>query len=234
MTKKERRQLHAAMKQGSNRAREALWQDALRLVIHTETRLRKGFGLEEADEDMIQEGAIAAGQAVDSWDPDRASFSTWVITNVKGRMLDYLNEQGKAGIGSKSTPVAVVDMEEGVAYSPELSGGEDLPGVKQDGAIPRSELLTYEGVRIGDATDGAGYVPAGFENLDTQTLHAQLRDVIKQLPIHDEIMLRSYYGLDVPRMTLAEMCELFGYSPSGMRKRITNIEQQVRIFLETR
>jgi RNA polymerase sigma factor (sigma-70 family) len=232
MTKTERRALQTAAMHGSKTARDKLWNEAMRLVLRSEHRLRKLYGIEEQDEDMVQEGALAAGRAVDTWDPERSSFATWVLTNVKGAMLDYLNEYCKHGIGSKSSAVIMVDMEEGVASAPEMTGTTDVPGTAEEDAIPRSELLTYEGVRVGPNVDGNGFVPEGFEDVETRVDYNKLYTAIGQLSPDDAFIIRAYYGIGRARLTLAELCDAVGYSLSGIRKRITLLENSLKSSLQ--
>lgn len=222
--------LHDETERGTARetARRQLWGRALGLVLRAELKIRKRFELEEIDPDMVQEGNLAAGKAVETWDPDRGAFSTWISVNARGAMLDYLNERNKGGVGSKSSAAMMVDMEEGVASSPELDGAEDMPGMKQAGQISRGDLLTYEGVQIGPDLEGEGYLPEDFESPERLALIARIRDVIGSLRTTDAYILKAYFGLDRPKRTLAELADDTGYSVSGIRKRVTVLIQQVR------
>lgn len=222
--------LHDEHERGTARetARRTLWGRALGLVLRAEAKLRKRFELDEIDPDMVQEGNLAAGKAVETWDPSRGAFSTWIIVNARGAMLDYLNERNKGGVGSKSSAAMMVDMEEGVASSPELGGTEDMPGMEQPGQISRGDLLTYEGIQMGPALEGLGYVPAEYEDPERLALIARIREVIDILPTDDGYILKAYFGLDRPKRTLEELADDTGYSESGIRKRVTLLLEQVR------
>ena len=52
------------------------------------------------DEDALQEGRLAAGLAVRSWDPDRHAFSTHITSRVRFALLKYFGENTTGGIGS--------------------------------------------------------------------------------------------------------------------------------------
>jgi RNA polymerase sigma factor (sigma-70 family) len=214
-------------------ARAELWEDATRLVLAVEGRIRKRYGHEDADMDMIQEGNLAAGKAVDSWNPDKGAFSTWIVSNVRGAMLDYLNESNKGGVGSKSSDAVMMDMEEGVAYAAETTGTTDTPGAKTEGAITRGELLTYDGIRIGEDLEGtSAYAPHGFESQETQYETGRLEAALTHLPDRDAYILSAYYGIGLPQLTLQQIADKSGYSVSGIRKRITLSKKKVQELLQ--
>jgi hypothetical protein len=207
-------------------ARDLLWKDALRLVLMVEKRLRRSFGLQYPDPDMIQEGNLAAGKAVETWDPQQGAFSTWVAKVCGGAMLDYMNEASKGGIGSKSASVILVDMDEPVAFTPEQAGSEDRPGMKGAVAgLPRGDLLTYQGVLVGGTLDGTGTAPIGLGTPEEEVYREQLGMGAK------EEILRLYYGLDGTRMTLTELAKHYGLSVTGARKRVLAAQKRVKLSL---
>jgi RNA polymerase sigma factor (sigma-70 family) len=218
---------------GKQEARTLLWEDALRLVLMVEGRIRQRYGIEFTDMDMVQEGNLAAGRAVDTWDPDKGTFSTWVASHVRGAMLDYLNESNKGGVGSKSSDTMMVDMEEGVAYAAETTGTTDTPGAKAEGAFTRGELLTYGGIMVGEDLEGtSAYTPHGFETQEQQVDVDHLTRAVDALPELDRHAIRAYYGIGLPQQTLAEIAHSTGYSVSGIRKRITLSKVKVQESLQ--
>lgn len=238
LTHPERRALWEAMTLSTGdeakKAKQILWNDAVRLVPMIEARVRKGFGGEYPDPDLIQEGALACGRAVETWDPEAGAFSTWVAHVVRGAMLDYVNEANKGGVGSKAANVTMVDMHDAVAFSSEQTGSEDRPGMASGfNGISRGDLLTYRGVIANDAhTIGDDAVPEGMDEPDREAYRAELREALDKIvdPL-DRKVLTSYYGFDGPAKTLAELAKELGYSVTGVRKRLLAAQEKVKKYI---
>lgn len=236
MTEAQRKDAFQLMHMGGSPgalAHERLWTDALRMVPVIEARIRKAYGIEHPDADMIQEGNLACGRAVETWNPEAGAFTTWVGHVVRGAMLDYLNEANKGGIGSKSASVTMIDMHDAVAFSAEQTGEEDRPGMRGSAAgIPRGDLLTYSGVMVGEDREGSEHVPEGFDTPDREAYRAQLREAVAS--VGDELdrkILVAYYGFDGPPKTFAELATELGYSVTGVRKRLIAAQEKVKKFL---
>lgn len=214
-------------------AKGKLWEDALRMVPLIEGRIRKAYGIEHPDPDMIQEGNLACGRAVDTWDPRAGAFTTWIGHVVRGAMLDYLNEVNKGGVGSKSASVTMIDMHDAVAFSAEQTGDEDRPGMRTSaGGIPRGDLLTYGGVMVGEDREGSELIPEGFDTPDREAYRVQLREAVDGVtdPLDRKILV-GYYGFDGPSRTLAELAVELDYSVTGVRKRLIAAQEKVKKFL---
>lgn len=210
-----------------------LWADACKFVVVIEARIRKAYGIEHADHDMIQEGNLAAGKACETWNPDEGAFTTWIGRCVSGAMLDYLNESNKGGVGSKAADVTMVDMTDVVAHGSEMSGTEDRPGMRgAQSGLQRGELLTYAGVYVGDDRQGAESIPEGFDNPEREAYKEQLREALEQIrdPL-DRKILTSYYGFDGPAKTLEELAKELDYSITGVRKRLLAAQEKVKKWL---
>jgi RNA polymerase sigma factor (sigma-70 family) len=210
-----------------------LWQDALRMVPLIEGRIRKAYGIEHPDPDLLQEGNLACGRAVETWNPEAGAFTTWVGHVVRGAILDYLNEANKGGVGSRNSDVTMVDMHDSVAFSAEQTGEEDRPGMRGNASgIPRGDCLTYSGVVVGEDREGSEHVPEGFDTPDREAYRTQLREavggVVDEL---DRKILIAYYGFDGPSKTLAELGTELGYSVTGVRKRLIAAQEKVKRFL---
>jgi RNA polymerase sigma factor (sigma-70 family) len=203
------------------------------MVPVIDARIRKAYGIETPDPDMIQEGNMACGRAVETWDPEAGAFTTWVGHVVRGAMLDYLNEVNKGGVGSKSADVTMVDMHDAVAFSAEQTGDEDRPGMRGNASgIPRGDLLTYSGVYMGEDREGSEHIPEGYDTPDREAYKQQLREVLDT--ISDELdrkILIGYYGFDGPSKTFAELALELDYSVTGVRKRLIAAQEKVKKFL---
>ena len=99
-------QLDAAELQALRKARDwqRLWVAALPLVKLTITRLISSGRIttDQATDDLLQEGNLAAGRAIRSWDPDKGAFSTWVMRAAHGAMLDHLRRASSGMVGGRA------------------------------------------------------------------------------------------------------------------------------------
>lgn len=129
------------------------------------------------DEDLLQEGNLAAGAAVRSWDPDKGAFSTHICSYVRFEMLKHLNEQKAHGTGTRwlaesGQPVELVPVE--------AEGEED--------AEPQE--LTYA---------DTGHTPEGFGDpgieLQRQTAIETLQKLLATLAPEDAANLSDFYGV---------------------------------------
>ena len=62
-------------------------------ILEQEAR-RLAYGNGFTADDLIQEGALAAMSALDSYDPDRGSLSGYVRICARNRMISYLRRNG--------------------------------------------------------------------------------------------------------------------------------------------
>lgn len=88
LTRQEELDLSHRARAGDDRAREALIERNLRLVVSIAKKYR-GMGL--PFEDLIQEGSIGLMKAVERFDPDRgcrfSTYATWWIRQAVGRAV---------------------------------------------------------------------------------------------------------------------------------------------------
>lgn len=98
------------------RNRHTLWLQGVKLVAKIAHRLTN-MGLVESAEwlDLVQEGNLAIPRAIDSWEPLRGTFSTWIGVAVEGAMLDYANKAGTRSGGLTGArderPTVVTDVQ---------------------------------------------------------------------------------------------------------------------------
>lgn len=81
-----------------------LWQIAEPLVKFTIKRMRERGEAYECDwEELLQEGMLAAGEAMRRWDSSAGTFGAFTVSWTRGRLLDYLNSQPRV---NDTSPVA--------------------------------------------------------------------------------------------------------------------------------
>jgi RNA polymerase sigma factor (sigma-70 family) len=151
----------------------ALWLDGLPLVRFTLTRMRaNGELLSPVDDDLLQEGYLAAGEAVRLWQPPLGAFSTFLVSWIRGRLLTYLNKAGSSFSGRA------------VVAGPLPDETVDGPGTS----------YAYT------ASEPEGYADPLEETEATQRT-AHLRYALGLLSATDRQLLVNLFGLDGDRWT---------------------------------
>lgn len=131
---------------GNKAARDTLWVAAYATVSIVAGRLRRDGLLASValdDEDLIQEGILAAGRALDRWDPEKGAFSTWVTHRAAGAMLTYAGKVAKGGLTGRHERAVLVDVDEPAGEEEGYSDG-DRPGESQGAAYTLGDTLAEE------------------------------------------------------------------------------------------
>lgn len=82
----------------------SLWEQALPLVKFAVNRFAmRGVDRALCSDDMIQDGNIAAGKAVRSWNPDKGEFSTWILARVEGAIRNHLQRTLSGMVGGRDS-----------------------------------------------------------------------------------------------------------------------------------
>lgn len=81
----------------------ALWLQALPLVgFAIKKLLRKGrLQQQYLTDDLIQEANLAARKYVQSWDPNKGMFSTWLVNNLYRQLLQQISRNAKGMVGGR-------------------------------------------------------------------------------------------------------------------------------------
>lgn len=72
--------------------RNALWLRAVPLVKKTVGRFVASGTLPSrmATEDLLQDLLLGVSRLIDSYDPNKGAYSTWIVTRTRGGILDHL------------------------------------------------------------------------------------------------------------------------------------------------
>ncbi len=93
--REEERRLWAAFQAGDRRARQRLIESYQPLVF----KQAMAFRTHPAVMDLVQEGTVALIEAVESYEPSRGvAFSLYALHRIRGRMLNFLAREGRAGL----------------------------------------------------------------------------------------------------------------------------------------
>lgn len=90
------------------------------------------------DEDALQEGRLAAGLAIRSWDPAKGAFSTHIANAALGAITNWLNQEATGGIGSRRVASEGFAPDTVSLYDPADGADED------DERPTRLDRLTYQ------------------------------------------------------------------------------------------
>jgi RNA polymerase sigma factor (sigma-70 family) len=193
---------------------------------------RRGYlpATDVQDDDMLQEGRAAIGEALKRWDPVLGRMSSYLVPRIRGAMLDWTAEAYKGGIASKHTACTLLDMEETVVdgeFEP-----QDQPGLHAQAAgFSRLDMLTYEGI----------YGSAGLEessahpNAQAVELAAKVEDLMRLLDSLPEDLadtIRLAYGIGCAQLSADEIADLTGLSRRTVYRRIEDgvaqLQEKVR------
>ncbi len=211
----------------------------LRLVVMVARRFNHG---QMPLHDLIQEGNIGLMKAVDRFDPKRGfRFSTYASWWIRHAISRSLADTGRA----VRLPVHMIDAQakvarvhrEFAALHGRLPGDTELAeaaGLSIE-RIHRMRWSLVEGPVSLDAPVSAapGHTmqdtladadaPVVADLLDSQLLHARLREAFAALPAMEAAVLRERMGMDdQPEQTLREIGERHALS----RERIRQIQEQ--------
>lgn len=79
---------------GDEASYHALWLQGEGLVKKLiGTFIRRGFAAPEQVDDLYGTGMLAVGQSLQSWDPDRGAYSTYIWPAIRNSMIDFLKEE---------------------------------------------------------------------------------------------------------------------------------------------
>ncbi len=125
----------------------ALWEQALPLVGFAIKKLvaRGSLRAEYATDDITQDVNLAARKFVESWDPNRGKFSTWIIRNCTGEALKSIARAANGSIGGRDARGITLGFYEEHSVLPALSEAFQDPA-----AIAESEEILLA-LRMGEA-----------------------------------------------------------------------------------
>lgn len=197
-------------------SRQAAWLESLPVVWATLTRMRAAGEIQQRlDDDILQEGYLAAGLALRRWTPERGPAAPLIAAYVRGRVLNHLNTQHNGGIGSGRQKVQMFHL-------PETA---PLPGTNSDNLPPDSPA------------DGLIYAepPDGFDDpavaLEREALLKQVRFAVELMDAEDRDMLKALYGLDGEPVTLNEYATRQGWAiRTAGRLRVRALERLRRML----
>lgn len=176
-----------------------LWLAAQPLVKLTIRRMiQKGELLSArwSDVDLRQEGVLAAGAAVRSWNTLESAFSSWVSIKVRGALLDYVRREARGGLGGEGDVPFLVSAHE----EPRKPGAEE----EEEEGDTYLDLLTYPEDEVLPRPD-----------IEAERINA-LR-LLKRLGPSDRDVVQRLFGIQQDPQSLAEIAFEKGISRKQAR-----------------
>jgi DNA-directed RNA polymerase specialized sigma subunit len=184
----------------------ALWLAAIPLVKFTIKRMIQRGEIDPsrwADGDLKQEGLLAAGRAVRSWNTLEGTFNTWITAKVRAILLEFRDKTVRNGFGGGGDPPFLVSAQEELWIDNEPDDEPDA--VKQD-------MFTYpeDEVFLAPETAVDREIALRFLHLCDST---------------DQLILRLLFGVDCEPKTVSQIADLTGVSRSSAHRAIDRLRR---------
>jgi RNA polymerase sigma factor (sigma-70 family) len=161
------------------------------------------------DDDLLQEGRLAVGEAVRTWDAGKGALSTWVCARVRYAVLNYLNKQHSGGINSRAYKVRMTELPPDEVES---DGLEDDDASRRAHGRESPQEMTYADP------------PEGYANPSEEAAGAvlvdQLRFALGLLKGRDYAVIDALYGLESEPLTATRFAQDTGLSRAGVYVRL--------------
>lgn len=190
-----------------------LWLAARSLVKFTIKRMIQRGELAPTrwmDGDLIQEGMLAAGLAVRSWDTLEGAFATWIPLQVRGHLLKTVTGENNGGVGGSRRQGFTSSLQD--PFKTETSNGDDEED--EDDKVSKLDMLTYPDDEV---------IPSPETAMNRETA---LR-LLDRLGPFDRDVIRRFYGFDEKPQSPREIATALGVS----HKRVRTAMERVGILL---
>lgn len=212
---------------------DLLWAQAMPLVKMVVGRMGRNGSVrsEDADDDLLQQGMLIAGDAMRAWRPLECAFSTHITNRVRSDLLNYATTRANGGIGSHMQKPVVLSL---LDERPDAPRSDDGDEEETDNTFEGA--LTYAGVVMpGGQYDGEGYTPEGFRDPSEEAdVSAQLavRAALQHLTEEEQDLVCSVYGVGGGRtQTLVEYASARNIPLRTARRRMANAKEILALHL---
>lgn len=159
--------------------------------------------------DCMQEGRLAALEALPRWHATRGSLATFLYRRVRGAITNWRAKQANGGMGSKHVSVRLVSLQ------------DHVPGIEDFDGDP----LTYEDITAyADPPEGYGdplQELAEAEDIRRPEPEDVVQGLLQRLTPAERRLLTNEYGLGgAPSPTQQAMADEEGISQPAMHKQI--------------
>jgi RNA polymerase primary sigma factor len=209
---------------GDRAARDRLVLEQMGLV-HDIARRYAGLGL--PIDDLVQEGAIGALAAIETFDPARGPFDRYVRFRVRSSIRDALTESSRI----VRLPKRVVERRRAIdryiaqriaatGHAPSCQEIASALGLSTEAVIVARDAPTTTQL-VEDGVAGELPSPAAVTQLEQKESAERIQGALDALPERQHELLARHFGIDAPAEELAAIAESLHVS----RQRARAIEQ---------
>jgi RNA polymerase sigma factor (sigma-70 family) len=241
LTKKAQKDLYTKMKHGDLMARDKLISSCLPLVVD----IAKKFSINNKHvelEDLVQEGNMALIRAVDNWDISKSYLTTLTTHYVKRSLINMIYDSNYHIKTSRQLTRSASRQ----LYKIKKTNLTDPVEIAIQTGIPEKtviKLLSFAkenrhrrvgrgmGVRDGSRSRRLiENVPAPSD--DNRQREVCLQDLIEvakvSLTPKEQSLIRYWYGIDKPKLTLKKLSEKVNDNMRSVRKSIRAAERKLK------
>jgi len=199
LTQEEERALLVKAQKGDINAKKKLVESNLRFVI----KIAKSFeGLGLAMDELVAEGALGLGQAVDKFNlENKNKFITYAVWWIRSYMEKAIRETGKLVRFPDNKYSEMKDDKWNFASLDSLVSGEDGEAVNFDSFVEDKKNISP------------------IDNYEIKELMTALHKELAKLDVRERNILTLYFGLDnTESMSYKEIAKWYGLTKEGIRQ----------------
>ena len=237
LTTEEEVELAQKIREGDKRALERLTKANLRFVVSV-AKQYQNMGLSLPD--LINEGNVGLIKAAQKFDETRGfKFISYAVWWIRQSILQAIAEQSRIvrlplnQVGSVNKIAKELNkFEQEHERKPsvdEIAERVDLPEDKISDALKANSRHVSMDAPIADGEDSSmmdyyisGDAPSTDDQLDRESLHKEIERVILSLSEREQKVMRAFYGIGEPELTLDEI----GTKYDLTRERVRQIREK--------
>lgn len=231
------KELWAKIRAGDLKAREQLILDSYGLVQRLAKKQARTLPLHVSEDDIVSFGVLGLIRAIENYDPEsNVYFESYAAASIRSLILDELRSLDWAPRSLRKTQREIERSRDKLSKSLERNPtdaeiAQDIGKTTEEVAstMRRAEASHHKSLDEGDAERDTYASTKDEPNPDTNTTSPRIVDIIRELPLEEQLVLvlRYYHG-----MKLAEVGERMGISESKASQIHTRAVMALRAALK--
>lgn len=193
--------------EAGDRARQELMEKAVGLVRF----MIRQMGIQADRDDVFQDGMLAVARAVDAYDPDRGSFSTFMWPHIRGAMLHAIaTDSGRLHLTAaqaRDRARVLTQMGAEAAAGAAMTSGDLAAALDMSEARVEAALAYRPHAPLPDPGQGGVDVALPDRSVEDR-VDVPLDRYIGMLPGRERTLVELLYGFTGSRHTCAEVAGL--------------------------